>query len=634
MRKTFSKSTRLVLGRMGMKFVNALMLASMLFSNATGVARAQSAQEVPAQAQNTKTPMATASTYQAPVFTHPEARMDFNRDKDQANPVPSKKAISYSISCGYAAPGVICTDLGDTLRYDVFITEPGNTQPHILIGSFFRTTSTAPLKILARYTKIEYSDYFENGISDAIALKPFDAGEIRIGQAQGSTGKIAEITQSIEDLRSVYSFEGYPITLGVRGDVDWPNTGATLSGIFYVSGDPNFTFSETDVYSGSIANSGENKASAGGVSENDGAISTATCSQRNCGDPINPRTGSFSFVLPDLSFPTLAGDLIYQRNYSSSLSNQKTTHGYGWTNNHEAGLIFPGDPNGMNGCILFQSPLGNRYIFNIEADGTYTPGAGVIANLVQASGTYVVTTSQKEGFTFDSSGRLISRFDALGHTFTYSYNNLGQLETISADGGMHTITLNYDTEGRVASVFDHAGRQASYAYNAAGNLVSYVDTLGQTWTYQYDSLNRLTQMIAPDQETLVINQYDAFGRVTQQHDGEGNLIVGITYNGNDRTSTVSDGLGLTTTYQSDIRGVNTGVMNPLGNSQASASDANFRQTSVIDEAGRATALAWSADGNNLTRVTDAAGHKTDISYNGQNKPTAIVDAQNHLTTFA
>ena len=133
--------------------------------------------------------------------------------------------------------------------------------------------------------------------------------------------------------------------------------------------------------------------------------------------------------------------------------------GYGWTYNHDAHLIFPADPGGMEDYVLFQGVLGNQYLFKIEADGSFSPGPGVIASLSKSETTpitYTLTTSQQALFSFDENGRLTSRQDDQGHSVDYDYDTQGKLIKVSADGDDHSIDIGYDEEGRINSVTDYS----------------------------------------------------------------------------------------------------------------------------------------------------------------------------------
>ncbi|MEP0807330.1 MAG: Ig-like domain-containing protein, partial [Chloroflexota bacterium] len=392
----------------------------------------------------------------------------------------------------------------------------------------------------------------------------------------------------------------------------------------------------TDVFSGSVLNAGQNKTIIQAVVETDGNISIISCTtQEDCGDPINTHTGVFSFTLADMSFPTSAGELVFQRSYSTGALDTAGALGYGWTHNHEAKLIFPIDPGGMEGYVLFQSVLGNQFLFKIEADGSFTPGPGVIATLTKSTTspiTYTVTDSQQAVFQFDENGRLILRKDAQGREFDYEHNAQGQLTKVSADNGARYIQIGYDAQGRIVSVGNHANQQVAYGYNAAGDLVSATDVLGQTWAYLYDSGHRMTQSNDPAGKETVRNEYDGQGRVNRQYDGEGNLIVSIVYN-NDGSTSVYNALGQRDEHQYNEHNIATQTVDPVGRTETKTFDANFRPIEITNDANQTLTMEWSADGANLLSKTDPAGNQTSYTYDSLNNLTSVTDPLNNTTTY-
>ena len=150
----------------------------------------------------------------------------------------------------------------------------------------------------------------------------------------------------------------------------------------------------------------------------------------------------------------------------------------------------------------------------------------------------------------DSSGKILVRTNALGRTFSNTYNNVGlKVQTVDEYGA---VTL--------------------YGYDAWGNMTQTVNAIGVTNWMQYDYLKRLTnrleavgeleqrvtgyrytaqgdriQITQPDGSATYFT-YDLAGRMTAAsgtlqyarsnvYDGNGNLIVSIDGNGNRVTNT-------------------------------------------------------------------------------------------------
>jgi YD repeat-containing protein len=358
--------------------------------------------------------------------------------------------------------------------------------------------------------------------------------------------------------------------------------------------------------------------------------------QTSVGQPINPQTGSYEYSVTDLSIPTTAGALTFQRSYTSQGGLTNTSFSPGWTDNQDTRLIFPSDPNGIAGEILFKVHANNLYPFYDMGNGTYKAQPGLIATLVANPGpplTYTVTASTQEVYLFDQNGHLLTYTDPHGNQWNYSYNSNGLLQSVQADGGSVSLSIGYNSQARIQSVqAEPSGQGVLYQYDPnTGDLTSAVDVLQQTWNYQY--LNHLlTRVVAPDGATAESTDYDSQGRAWHQYDGNGNLIVQLTYNANNST-TVTDALGNSKVFAYDERHTLVSQTDAFGKPITKQYDFNFRPGIITDPSGNNTSMAWSTDGANLTQVTDAQQGQTNITYGAYNNPTSIVDPLKYETKY-
>ncbi len=384
------------------------------------------------------------------------------------------------------------------------------------------------------------------------------------------------------------------------------------------------------------------------------------------GGPINTRTGGVDYSATDLSFPTSAGTLAFRHWYASTATETYTgTLGYGWTHNLDTRLYLPGHPPagvqipeypeqiegvlGIRGIVWLKTHSTNLYMFYANLDGSFTPYPGVGGTLYQQSDGYVYTDDGQNVYTFDDQGLLSQWTDAQGHALHYSYTSAGLLERVSDDTGVRYLELHYNPVGQIVMVNDHAERQVSFDYSpATGDLVSAVDVLGQTWTYEYDPAHPHLLATVRDPRGYIVehNEYDSQGRVVEQTNGEGETVVALDYtdSGNFRAvtggmtvnsvqTTVADGVGNSETHYYDIR--NTLSRQTDGISAGSRSyDWNFRPDALTDAYNHTTSLAWSEDGANLLNVTDAEGNQTSMVYDDLDNLILSTDALGHTTTYA
>jgi YD repeat-containing protein len=377
------------------------------------------------------------------------------------------------------------------------------------------------------------------------------------------------------------------------------------------------------------------------VSEDATLVSIDECmaepaTQNHTNGPINTRTGAYDYAVEDISIQTSAGPLSFRRTYASFGTDLYTdVLGYGWTHNHASLLIFPDDPGGQPGVVLFKAGTANRFQFIDHEDGTYSPAPGVCGELTRDDGPpirYTMTDNAQNTYVFDENGALLSRSDSEEHTWTYSYWPEGWLEQITDDTGLRYLFFEYDTQGRLEYVEDHTFRTVGFTYDPNGDLVSSMDLLGELWSYTYDVDHNLMEVIDPRGIMVERTEFDTEGRAVRQYNGEDELLVEIIYNP-DGSSTITDGLGNVSTDVYDYRKTFTDAADALGGTTSKEYDVNFRPTTLTDEAGATTELTWSDEGANLTQVVDADGNLTDLTYDALNNLTDVVDPRGFLTTY-
>ena len=96
-------------------------------------------------------------------------------------------------------------------------------------------------------------------------------------------------------------------------------------------------------------------------------------------------------------------------------------------------------------------------------------------------------------YAYDSSLRLISTTNALGHEFeTISFDAANRPLTVVDGNGIQT-TIIYDALGRVSST-SKSTATTSYTYDGNGNVLTLTDPAGTVYTYTYDGAQRLSSM--------------------------------------------------------------------------------------------------------------------------------------------
>ncbi len=242
-------------------------------------------------------------------------------------------------------------------------------------------------------------------------------------------------------------------------------------------------------------------------------MDTFSPTQGYAGDPINTRTGIFSYSVNDLEIPTQSQPLTFQRSYSAaSTSIDEQPLGPGWTDNHDIRLILPDDRFGQSDAVFVKGVTSSRYRFFIGSDGSYLPDSGVLANLTKDPGPpveYTLTLPDQSTFVFDEQGQVTTWNDRQGFAWTYDYDSSNRLSTVTDSMSGRDLQLNYNVDGQLDQVEDSSGRQVEYGYDGQGRLTSVTDVLGGVWSYTYNNHDELTQVTDPRGIVQVATEYES-----------------------------------------------------------------------------------------------------------------------------
>jgi YD repeat-containing protein len=165
--------------------------------------------------------------------------------------------------------------------------------------------------------------------------------------------------------------------------------------------------------------------------------------------------------------------------------------------------------------------------------------------------------STSETCTYDASGSVFQRTNASGTTH-FTYNSINQLtEVLYPD--QTSVIYQYDEIGNCISMTDPAG-QTSFVYDNRNRCTSETRTINgvpYTITYTYDSGSRLTSSLYPDQ-SIITYQYDTLNRLTdipgyaQLTYNADSLLASMTYNNGTETLFQYDDCHRLTTFDAQI----------------------------------------------------------------------------------
>jgi len=474
-----------------------------------------------------------------------------------------------------------------------------------------------------------------------------------------SYGELVEVTKGSGTAASaswVYAYD--PSTTGVTSVTD-PN-GHTATTTYDALGDVLSTLDPLSRTTSATYNSfGEP------LTKEDGAGVTTTYTYNTDGD------------LTSVSTP-LTGTM--------PLQHRVTNYDYA-DGSHPGDVTSMEDPNGQTWTYTYNShgyrqtvedPLGNVATTCYTAIGwitaTYTPLAGSItcANPPPTSPyrtryTYVEPSSATDEFgdvqkvtdplghvteyTYDADRNVVTETDGDSNTTTYVYDlDNEQTEIERADSPQTTLITDYNADGTVNYQKDGKGNKTlTYGYDSLGRVTSEEDADSHTTTYSLDGDgNVLTTQIpggncsAGPPTGCITNTYDADDelKTVTYSDGTTPNVSNLTYDGDGRRLTMTDGTG-TTTDGYDSLGRLASEQNGAGVTVSYGYDLKDQLISITypgthtvdygyDNAGRLTTVAdWL--GNTTTYTPDANSFDAGIAYqNGVNVTQTPDDANQNM----
>ena len=293
-----------------------------------------------------------------------------------------------------------------------------------------------------------------------------------------------------------------------------------------------------------------------------------------------------------------------------------------------------------------------------------------------------------ESWTYDAASSVASHTDGKSQTVSDTYDDAGQLITVTypvGSGAGTGISYTYDVAGRQTGMtdvtgtsgytFDNANRLTSllqpnattgYGYDNANRRTSMtVSGVTGSWTYGYDNANRLLTTKNPNNETAT-NVYDNADRLTSLTNGNSSVTTygydnadrstdvwhktstGTTlgryqysYDGEDNVLTRTDNDGSVTTFgydnadqlTSEVRSTTGGGSNPYTIAYTYDHNAN-RKTKVLG----GVTDTYSYDSNDKLLSTSSKTYGYDLNGNctsvkvGAANPTLLTyDIENRVT---
>ncbi|RYD37204.1 MAG: RHS repeat protein, partial [Verrucomicrobiaceae bacterium] len=225
------------------------------------------------------------------------------------------------------------------------------------------------------------------------------------------------------------------------------------------------------------------------------------------------------------------------------------------------------------------------------------------------------------------------------YSVTAGYDARGNLTRFVNCAGQER-TLAYDAQGRPTEIKEFDQTVSLLTYDGTANTApsSVVTSEGKVQEFVYNSANRLTTAKAPDGSTLAFT-YDAKGQIIRRTDANGGS-ASFTYDGLGNITRVTDRNGNITemTYDSENRVVREAKLVTDNGNYADdlvtsiIYDVVGRTTSITDPLGKTTSYEYTPGGR-VSKKTDSAGRETLYTYDPNGNVTGITDRNGRKRTF-
>jgi len=194
----------------------------------------------------------------------------------------------------------------------------------------------------------------------------------------------------------------------------------------------------------------------------------------------------------------------------------------------------------------------------------------------------------------------------------------------------NTTSYTYDGLNRLTQKVEPAGSATQYVYNQVGNRTDLMDARGNTINYAYDGNNRLITISYPDTTTVTFT-YDENGNRTEMVDGLGTSTY--SYDRLNRLTSYTDPFGKIVAYGYDANGNRTTLTYPDGKMVTYTYDALNRMTRVTDWVPNSTSYTYDMAGN-LTGIVNLNNTRTSYTYDGTSRLVGLSNTKSDQTVIS
>lgn len=392
-----------------------------------------------------------------------------------------------------------------------------------------------------------------------------------------------------------------------------------------------------------------------------GECNAGTGSNATAGDPIDLKTGRFSYQETDIAINDVV-PVELGRSYRPS-DRVKREFGYGTSagfayrismknsNYSELQLVMP---NGTP--LVFKQISGSGAYGSWRYDGKQSISGAILASESINGYKYRLTMRNGAQMVFEahSPNRILWSQDRYGNKTEYIYD-AGRVSRIMSPNGRY-LDLEYDTQNRIVAASDLLGTTWRYEYNAQGLLAKVIYPDSTFRRYEYQSWgsgttlqHRLSALYDQRGNRVLLNEYEetlrgttpaTTGRVIRQTLADG-AVYQIQYDHVDGSTlgtlvTHPDGSKRRVVFGDGIYPISDALAygTPLEQEYRFERDTEGRMTARIDPLGRRTEYQYDTFGQ-LTRIVLLAGTPkaltSRIAYTAEGQVASLTDPLERTT---
>ena len=224
--------------------------------------------------------------------------------------------------------------------------------------------------------------------------------------------------------------------------------------------------------------------------------------------------------------------------------------------------------------------------------------------------------------TYNSQHRPLTVTDAAGQTSTFTYNARGQILS-AIDPKNETNSFTYDPNGYLIAVdgpLPGTNDMATATYDSFGRPRTLTDVSGYTLTFDYDNLDRITQITHPD-STFEQVTYDRLDPVVLR-DRAGRQTI-FEYNNMRKLTKTTDPLGRVTLSEWCRCGAIKSLTDPMGRTTSWFTDVQGRRIGEQYGDGSQVKYLYENTSSRVRQVIDEKLQTTTFAYNLDNTLSSI-----------